>query len=141
LDIQVPGGFASWEQGAYEYRFAMSEDNAGELYLCTVQHVYRMQFDPDDVTDNEPRPETLLFSPNPAGVGTEVFMNLGDNTVLERLRIVDSSGRVVHDATLNFASSPYSWSTTGMVPGTYIVEAWTVGTEAPLRGRLAIVRQ
>ena len=141
LDIQVPGGFASWEQGAYEYRFAMSEDNAGELYLCTVQHVYRMQFDPDDVTDNEPRPETLLFSPNPAGVGTEIFMNLGDNTVLERLRIVDSSGRVVHDATLTFASSPYSWSTAGMVPGTYIVEAWTVGTEAPLRGRLAIIRQ
>jgi hypothetical protein len=141
LNIDVPGGFASWEQGAYEYRFAMSEDNRGDLYLCTLQHVYRMQFDPDDVTTSDPLPDVLVFSPNPAGVGSQITMNLGDQTLIDRLRIIDASGRIVHNASLNFSSAPYSWFTSGMVPGTYIIEAWVAGEDAPRRGRLAIVRQ
>ena len=135
LEIQVPGGFVPWE----ETRFAFSENNAGELYLCTQLHVYRLSYDPASVGEN-PSFESLLLSPNPARIGHNVVLDMGGEFSLERIRIIDASGRIVHDASLAIASTPYTWNTTGMIPGTYIVEAWKVGDEKPTRGRIAIIR-
>jgi len=136
LDIQVPGGFVPWE----ETRFGFGENNRGELYLCTQQFIYRLAYDPADVEPIAPGNSNLRFSPNPISIGSDVTLDLGSDALLTRMRISDSSGRLVHDVNLLTVSAPYVWNTSGMQPGTYIVEAWTLNEEEPLRGKLIVIR-
>lgn len=135
LDIQVPGGFVPWD----ETRFAFSENNRGELYLCTRLHVYRLAYDPADIeTNGEPFNE-LSFWPNPVKIGDDVILDLGSNQVLTRFRITDSSGRIIHDVNLDTASAPYEWNTKGLLHGVYIVEVWIVDRESPIRGKCMVI--
>ena len=137
LDLQVPGGFVPWE----ETRFAFSENNRGELYLCTQLNVYRLTYDPNDFTPGpNPGLNGVFLSPNPAGIGQEVLLDIGGEWMLERMRITDAGGRVIHDVQLDFATTPYTWNTSGMTPGTYIIEVWPLGQEHSQRGRLAVIR-
>ena len=73
-------------------------------------------------------------------IGSDVTLDIGSDALLTRMRISDSSGRLVHDANLLTVSDPYVWNTSGMQPGTYIVEAWTLNEEEPLRGKLIVIR-
>ena len=135
LEIKVPGDFVPWT----ETRFAFGEDNRGELYLCTRLAVYHLLYDGDDVPDGSEVGTNLIFSRNPVAIGDDVTLDLGANLPIERLRITDASGRLIHDVMLSTASSPYVWNTAGMAPGSYIIEAWTL-TGNRRWGRLAVVR-
>jgi hypothetical protein len=136
LDIQVPGGFVPWE----ETRFGFGENNEGELYLCTQQFVYRLKYDPADGSSPIAPNEALHFTPNPVSIGSDVTLDVGSESILNRMRITDSSGRLVHDVNLETASAPYVWNTSGMQPGTYIIEAWVLNEPEPIRGKLSVVR-
>ena len=136
LDIQVPGGFVPWE----ETRFGFGENNEGELYLCTQQFVYRLKYDPADGSSPIAPNEALHFTPNPVSIGSDVTLDVGSESILNRMRIADSSGRLVHDVNLETASAPYVWNTSGMQPGTYIIEAWVLNEPEPIRGKLSVVR-
>lgn len=136
LDIQVPGGFVPWD----ETRFAFSENNAGELYLCTRLNVYKLVYDPADQTGEGELAESLRFTPNPVLSGNDVILDVGSRTFLTRLRMTDTRGRLVHDAELSGMETPYTWNTAGMEGGTYLIEAWTAGADAPVRGKLSVIR-
>jgi len=136
LDIQVPGGFVPWE----ETRFGFGENNRGELYLCTQQFVYRLSYDPADGGQTQPAVTELRFTPNPVSIGSNVTLDVGGERNLNRMRITDSSGRLVHDVSLETAVAPYVWNTSGMQPGTYIIEAWIMNESQPIRGKLSVVR-
>ena len=135
LDIQVPGGFVPWE----ETRFGFGENNQGELYLCTQQFVYRLSYDPADATQTPMVNEALRFSPNPVSIGSDVTLDVGSEGILSRLRITDSSGRLVHDVNLETATAPYVMNTSGMKSGTYIIEAWVLNVSQPSRGKLSVI--
>ncbi|MGA0434038.1 MAG: PQQ-dependent sugar dehydrogenase [Flavobacteriales bacterium] len=136
LDIQVPGGFVPWD----ETRFAFSENNEGELYLCTRLNVYKLVYDPADQGGTGHLEAPLRFSPNPTAIGRDVILDAGEGVYLNRIRITESSGRIVHNAQLAVQQSPYTWNTTGMNPGIYIVEVWIPGKDTALRGKLSIIR-
>lgn len=136
LEIDVPGGFVPWE----ETRFAFSENNEGELYLCTQLNVYKLMYDPADQEGTGSPAESLIFSPNPVLGGQSVVLDAGEDVFLSRIRITDAGGRSIHDAQFYWAPSPYTWSTNGMKAGTYIVEAWVASSETPIRGKLIVLR-
>ena len=136
LDIQVPDGFVPWD----ETRFAFSENNRGELYLCTRLNIYKLVYDPADQTGGGDLAEVLRFTPNPVVIGNDVVLDVGTNAFLTHLRITDASGRLVHDVELSGVEAPYTWNTAGMTAGTFIVEAWSAGSAAPIRGKLSVIR-
>lgn len=136
LDIQVPDGFVPWD----ETRFAFSENNRGELYLCTRLNIYKLVYDPADQSGGGPLADVLRFTPNPVVIGNDVVLDMGSNAFLTHLRITDASGRLVHDVELSGAEAPYTWNTAGMTAGTFIVEAWSAGNAAPVRGKLSVIR-
>ena len=136
LEIDVPPGGCPWE----ETRFAFSENNEGELYLCTQLNVYKLMYDPADQEGTGSPAESLIFSPNPVLAGQSVVLDAGEDVFLSRIRITDAGGRSIHDAQFYWAPSPYTWSTNGMKAGTYIVEAWVASSETPIRGKLIVLR-
>ena len=136
LDIQVPDGFVPWD----ETRFAFSENNRGELYLCTRLNIYKLVYDPADQSGWGDLTEGLRFTPNPVIIGNDVVLDMGANALLTHLRITDASGRLVHDVELSGVEAPYTWNTSGMTAGTFIVEAWSAGSTAPVRGKLSVIR-
>ncbi|MAI23134.1 MAG: hypothetical protein CL828_03670 [Crocinitomicaceae bacterium] len=135
LDIQVPDGFVPWD----ETRFAFSENNRGELYLCTRLNIYKLIYDPADQSSGEELSEVLLFAPNPVVTGNDVILDMGASTFLTYLRITDISGRLVHDVELAGVEAPYTWNTAGMTEGTFIIEAWSAGNPEPIRGKLSVI--
>ena len=83
--------------------------------------------------------EALRFSPNPVSIGSDVTLDVGSEGILSRLRITDSSGRLVHDVNLETATTPYVMNTSGMKSGTYIIEAWVLNVPQPSRGKLSVI--
>ena len=73
-------------------------------------------------------------------VGNDVILDMGAEVFLTRLRITEVSGRLVHDVELTGAEAPYTWNTTGMKAGTYVIEAWSASSPEPLRGKLSIIQ-
>ena len=135
LDVQVPDGFVPWD----ETRFAFSENNRGELYLCTRLNIYKLIYDPADQSGGEELSEVLLFAPNPVVIGNDVILDVGASTFLTSLRITDISGRLVHDVEFPGVEAPYTWNTAGMTEGTFIIEAWSVLNPEPIRGKLSVI--
>jgi glucose/arabinose dehydrogenase len=136
LDIQVPDGFVPWD----ETRFAFSENNEGELYLCTRLNVYKLVYDPADQQGGGDLADVLRFTPNPVLAGSDVVLDVGSLEYLTRLRITEASGRLVHDVELSAVQTPYTWNTAGMTAGTYVIEAWTAADPAPIRGKLSVIQ-
>ena len=132
----MPGGFVPWD----ETRFGFSENNQGELYLCTRLNIYKLVYDPADQTGGGELADALRFTPNPVVIGNDVNLDMGADAFLTRLRIVDISGRVVHDAELTGAEALYTWNTSGMNAGTYVIEAWSASSPNPVRGKLSVIR-
>ncbi|MBG28236.1 MAG: hypothetical protein CL852_05915, partial [Crocinitomicaceae bacterium] len=115
------------------------ENNRGELYLCTRLNIYKLVYDPADQTVGGDLAELLRFTPNPVVIGNDVVLDVGANASLTHLRITDASGRLVHDVELSGVEAPYTWNTARMTAGTFIVEAWSAGSTAPIRGKLSVI--
>ena len=102
--------------------------------------MYKLVYDPADQAGGDELADELRFTPNPVQAGNSVVLDVGAQAFLTQLRIIDMSGRLVHDASFSGVEAPYEWSTSGMKSGTYIVEAWSAGNDLPIRGKLSVIR-
>lgn len=132
INIDVEGGFILFEEAKYGW----GQDNRGELYLCTSIAIYRLASDPNAPVVG--KPESLVFSPNPAEGLT--MMDLGTNASIEWMEVFDPTGKLVSNPKISSTNLPgFRLDVSHYNSGIYTVRVKCTNADELLTGRLVII--